>query len=40
MPKMKLSSRNWLDQVRFVMKIRDKNDMIDRIGLVYAKTKT
>lgn len=36
-PKMKLSYGNRLDRVWFMTKTRQDNDLIDRIGLVYAK---
>ena len=36
-PKTKLSYRDRLDRVSFVMKTKQENDVIDRIGAVYAK---
>ena len=35
---MKLSYYAWLDRVRFVMKTRQDNDIIDCICVVYAET--
>ena len=37
---MKLSCHDWLDQVWFVAKTRQNNNMINRIALVYAKIET
>ena len=37
--KMKLSCRDQSDRVWFVMKTRQDNDVTNRIGLVYVKTK-
>lgn len=37
---MKLSCHNQLDWVWFVIKTRQDKDMIDYIGLVYAKNDT
>ena len=39
MPKMKVRYRDWLDQVQSMRKIRQDNDVIDHIRLVYSKTK-
>lgn len=38
--KMKLSCHDQYDQVQFVKKTRHDNDVIDRIGLVYAEIET
>ena len=38
-PKIKLSYHDQSDHVRYVTKIRSDNDMIDRMGLVYAEIK-
>ena len=35
-----LNCRDQSDRVSFVMKTRQDNNMIDRIGLVYAETET
>ena len=40
MSKTKLSSRNRSNWVQFVMKTKQANDMTDRTGMVYSKTKT
>ena len=37
---MKLGCRDQFDGVRSIMKTRQENDMIDRIGLVKVETKT
>ena len=36
-PKKKLSCHDWSNRVWFVMKVRQNNDMADRIGLVYVE---
>ena len=40
MSKTKQSFQDWLNQVRFVMKTRQDNDVTNCIGLVYAETNT
>ena len=40
MPKMKLSFRELLDRVRYVIKTIQDNVMTNRIGLIYVETKT
>ena len=40
MPEKKLSCRDRLNYVWFVMKTKQDNDVIDHIGLVYVKTET
>ena len=40
MPKMKLSCHVQLDQVRFVMKTKQDNDMSNHISPVYSETET
>ena len=37
MPKSKLNYRGLFDQVRFVMKTKQDNDMTDHVGAIYAK---
>ena len=37
---MKLSYRDWLNQMRYVMKTKHDNDLTDRIGAVYVKNYT
>ena len=37
-PKTKLSCCDWLDRVRSLIKTRQDNDVIDHMGLDYAKT--
>lgn len=39
-PKIKLSYRDRSDRVRFVMKTRVDNDIINRIDLVYVEIET
>ena len=38
--KMKLSYRDWWDWVQPVTKIKQDNDVINRIGVVYSKIET
>ena len=38
MPKMKLSCYERLDQVKYLMKTKHENDVINRISLVFIKT--
>ena len=39
-PKTKLSYRDWSDRVRFVIKTKLNNDVIDSTDLVNIETKT
>lgn len=38
--KTKLSFRDWLNLMRFVIKSSQDNNMINHIGLVYTETET
>ena len=40
MLKIKLRFHDWLDWVQFVIKTKEDNEMIDRIGLVYVEAET
>ena len=40
MPKMKLDYCNRLGKVRSMMKARQDNDLMDRIGMVHIKNET
>lgn len=37
-PKTKLTYRDQLDRAQFVTKTKQDNNMIDRIGLIYAES--